>query len=990
MVLSSLTGEKASTIQDREKQVTENIQEQARIAREDVKIKELQQIGTPEADEEIKKIEKNREDRQRLMRAFAAERGVATGEQIGTIFEIDGYARGMEGAVLTDLRGAKNTFERTGSTDAALKENGERILENINRLGRAAEYDKQALETFINTTDPAELNRIMRTRGLNKDQIKAALAAKGAEGVDPLADASASLQELEIAANQQFQSFLESIDPFRHGLKLFKDAAIAAAAVLGGGALLAGLAKVIGGRFGELGSARNPMYAKLDSGPGVPSGPDNSSKGKGIGAKLKGLFSKTAAPAAAAAGATSAAGPLAAGATGASSLSSAAGSAGGSKVGMFLIGLSKGLSALGKAAPQVLLGAGAISGAIAIIGAGIAGATWLVGKSLPSLASGLTAFDTIDGDKLSKIGTGMAGMAAGLLAFGGSKITDAMGSFAAWASGDDSNPIDKLQTHLTKFQKLKVEPNKVERNSKAFIAFNKMLAESTEISGTVAGALSRAFGSFFEVDIPLDKFKTFSDLEINAEQAGKNATAFKLFSEAMATYQGVESIGTLGIIANALGKSVFEFYQSLPSDDPIKRFEKFSKISIDGAKAKINAGAFKDFANAMAEYKGGPSVIEALSQLVGRGMMALFDVGGPIDSFKKFSQEDFGPNMEKNTEALAKYANSGGKGSGASSGGDAAPAAPAASSAPAAPAPAAPSGGDTAPSGGTASTPTTSAEPAGAAPAGPAPSLGASKDEIMAYAKPLSPAARSEFYRSLASQSMQKVAAARAAGNSAQATFYEQAAGQFQLASSIAASSGQSGNNNTSNNTSRADIVSIGKDLQQRGLRIAEHPAFGGVAPVHKGRGHYEGRAIDINAIAGRDVDNPRAAATLDNLKAELEGKGLKVLWRTAGHYNHMHAEVPRAKAAAYGGIFSDSPAMVGSGMAEAQKIGMLNPQSLISKLGKTAALEVPNITNPVTTEIETDLTPELLSMIEGKLAKVLYALENNQDTHERILKNSM
>jgi hypothetical protein len=239
---------------------------------------------------------------------------------------------------------------------------------------------------------------------------------------------------------------------------------------------------------------------------------------------------------------------------------------------------------------------------------------------------------------------------------------------------------------------------------------------------------------------------------------------------------------------------------------------------------------------------------------------------------------------------------------------------------------------------------------------------------------------------------MQRVAAARAAGNSAQATLYERAASQFQLAAGIAETEGQTGNSsgNSSTSTGRADIVSVGKDLQQRGLRVAEHPSFGGVAPVHKGRGHYEGRAIDINAVAGRDVDNPRAAATLDNLKTELQGKGMTVLWRTTGHYGHMHAEVPKARAAAYGGVFSDAPAMVGNGMAEAQKIGMLNPQSLISKLGKTAAVEVPDITNPVTTEVETDLTPELLSMIEGKLAKVLYALENNQDTHARILKNSM
>jgi hypothetical protein len=183
----------------------------------------------------------------------------------------------------------------------------------------------------------------------------------------------------------------------------------------------------------------------------------------------------------------------------------------------------------------------------------------------------------------------------------------------------------------------------------------------------------------------------------------------------------------------------------------------------------------------------------------------------------------------------------------------------------------------------------------------------------------------------------------------------------------------------------RADIVAVGRDLQQRGLRVGEHPSFGGVAGVHRGRGHYEGRAIDINAVAGRDVDNPRAAATLDALQTELQGKGLTVLWRTAGHYGHMHAEVPRARAA-YGGVFSDSA----SGTSEAQKIGMLNPQSLISKLGKTAATVIPEITSTAPIETETDLTPELLTMMERKLERVLFALENNQSTHERILKNSM
>jgi hypothetical protein len=77
--------------------------------------------------------------------------------------------------------------------------------------------------------------------------------------------------------------------------------------------------------------------------------------------------------------------------------------------------------------------------------------------------------------------------------------------------------------------------------------------------------------------------------------------------------------------------------------------------------------------------------------------------------------------------------------------------------------------------------------------------------------------------------------------------------------------------------------------------------------------------------------------------------------------------------------------------MSESQKVGTLDPTSLIAKLGKTSVEESSTIKPESITETgETDLTPELLSMIESKLEKVLISLENNQDTHNRILKNSM
>ncbi|MEK9913461.1 MAG: hypothetical protein VW580_06010, partial [Flavobacteriaceae bacterium] len=53
-------------------------------------------------------------------------------------------------------------------------------------------------------------------------------------------------------------------------------------------------------------------------------------------------------------------------------------------------GFAAGLSAF--ANPKILLGAGIFSGAILAIGAALAGATWLMGKALPSLSEGLEGF----------------------------------------------------------------------------------------------------------------------------------------------------------------------------------------------------------------------------------------------------------------------------------------------------------------------------------------------------------------------------------------------------------------------------------------------------------------------------------------------------------------------------------------------------------------------------------------------------------------------
>lgn len=87
-------------------------------------------------------------------------------------------------------------------------------------------------------------------------------------------------------------------------------------------------------------------------------------------------------------------------------------------------------------------------------------------------------------------------------------------------------------------------------------------------------------------------------------------------------------------------------------------------------------------------------------------------------------------------------------------------------------------------------------------------------------------------------------------------------------------------------------IVKVGKDLQSKGLRVSEHAEFGGVKAKHEGRGHAEGRAIDVNVSRGNvEWNNPAMKARFDTLAKELRELGATVLWGVEGHYDHMHVE---------------------------------------------------------------------------------------------------
>lgn len=88
-----------------------------------------------------------------------------------------------------------------------------------------------------------------------------------------------------------------------------------------------------------------------------------------------------------------------------------------------------------------------------------------------------------------------------------------------------------------------------------------------------------------------------------------------------------------------------------------------------------------------------------------------------------------------------------------------------------------------------------------------------------------------------------------------------------------------------------SSIVSYGHMLQNMGLRVSEHPAFGGVHHVHHGWAHYAGRAIDVNV--GRGVYEAHSAyrGKFDRIAASARRAGYTVLWRVAGHFDHMHIQ---------------------------------------------------------------------------------------------------
>ena len=66
---------------------------------------------------------------------------------------------------------------------------------------------------------------------------------------------------------------------------------------------------------------------------------------------------------------------------------------------------------------------------------------------------------------------------------------------------------------------------------------------------------------------------------------------------------------------------------------------------------------------------------------------------------------------------------------------------------------------------------------------------------------------------------------------------------------------------------------------------------------AHKGLGHAQDRAFDLNIGYGNvEASDPHLGMRLDYTASALRAAGYNVVWRTAGHFNHIHFEIPASK----------------------------------------------------------------------------------------------
>ena len=152
----------------------------------------------------------------------------------------------------------------------------------------------------------------------------------------------------------------------------------------------------------------------------------------------------------------------------------------GGGLGAGLKGFASGLTAF--ANPAVLLGAAGLGTAIALIGAGIAGAAWLMGGAFGKFADDMQKFNSIDGQNLKSVASGAMALSGAMANFGVSGIAAGFGKLFG---GGGESLAKNINATLDSLDKDKIDSYTTALNglSESFAGLNNNMTKSISASG---------------------------------------------------------------------------------------------------------------------------------------------------------------------------------------------------------------------------------------------------------------------------------------------------------------------------------------------------------------------------------------------------------------------------------------------------------------------------------------------------------------------------
>ncbi len=266
-------------------------------------------------------------------------------------------------------------------------------------------------------------------------------------------------------------------------------------------------------------------------------------------------------------------------------------------IGGVLKGLASGLAAF--ANPAILVGAGILSGAIVAIGAGIAGATWIMGKALPTFAEGLRGFADIDGSNLIKVGAGIGAIG---VALAGMAVGSVMGAIGGVLTNlIEALPGRSLLDRLKEFSSMDLNAEKSKANADAIVAYSNAmsaLGNTGALGRLVTNAVDGLIGFFGgEVRIPWDKIQAFQSITLDANKIKANAEAVTAFGRAMSSLPAIKGERSGGLIG-----TVADFFLGAEREQvPWAQMVAFGQLQLPTASIKANAEAMAAFGEALSK-----------------------------------------------------------------------------------------------------------------------------------------------------------------------------------------------------------------------------------------------------------------------------------------------------------------------------------------------------------------------------------------------------